>query len=728
MIIIRKRDTGEVFDIPVDFIMQIDNTSPVFNELGSLVVSASIPNDSSGTNRRLLGFANRADVSQRPPSKIPVIVSSGSFTRIGSLTVNSATNSKKTFSCSIAFDEGEMYENMKDILLKDLTGLPVIEDSVPNIIARLNDLAHYDDPESELSVFPLYIDTFDNYESSDSDAFGTLFRLNRYKDEAPDYDLTDIDYYYNSSGERIEVSNLPGFGISPFLRVWKIIELIVAHLGYNMGRNPYKEHYQLRKLVALNNIADAIVAGKIDYQVLMPDVTMGDFLKSLFARHGARLFFNSNTRVVDIVLLKDILANKELLPFDSYQASPYDLVFTKAKQLKLTGQRSLYRTSVSQDTWEEFYKRYGGQIGSNPFIPSFAYGGIWYSQIQGVFYQTATTENARPKFISSIHFDWDKKVPDMDYEEISGQDECLTQSSIYADETQLVAPVFSTGPAFSYTGLLVNGAQSDEKTVTCPLAFAFSMGNAVSSVNFGSIFPHVPESYPDIQYYVDEEGNEYNYALTYSGKDGAFQRFFRDYDAFFRYSNHELTCDFKLPVVNLTNLNFQKKILLDNQPLLLDRVPHKLGAKETISVTARTTRLYQPYDLDADYAEPVSEGILYKWVRADDLEAAAETERANQEINWRKWAEDNPDKYRFISYTKIGKSDDVTKPSTELWFLPPTKEDFESGRKASKAIYITKYNYRHVWEYPDNGTWIIVNDDQQYKDVSYSSWLEAEPV
>ena len=729
MIIIRKQQTGEVFDIPSDFKMQIDNTSPVFNALGSLIVSASIPNDQPGTNRRLLGFPNRAESSERPPSEMPVIVSYGSFIRNGSLTVNSAINSKGTFSCSIAFDEGEMYERMKTVKLKDLNSLQVIIMPVSDIVAMLNRLVHYDDPQSDLSVFPLCLDNFENYEITEGSPMKynrELLFLNGYKEseDGTTYNLTDIDHYYNASAERVEV-DLPGFGISPFVRVWKILELIVAHLGYYIGSNPYKEHFQLRKLVAVNNVADAIVSGRIDYKVLMPDITMGDFLSSLFARHGARLFFNSNTRVVDIVLLKDILQSEEYRQLDGYQSSPYDLVFTKAKQLKITGQRSLYRTSVASDTWEDFYAKYNGQIDKRPFVSTFNHGGVWYSTIHGVFYQTATTGNAIPKFISSIHFDWDKKVEKMDYEEISGNDECMIQTGYgYIDSIEVVSPVFSTGPAFFYTGLLVKQEQTDEKAVDCPLAFAFSMGNALTSVNFGSIFPYNPDSFPILEYYIDEEGNEYNYALTYSGKDGAFQRFFRDYDAFFRYSNHEHTCDYKLPVTFLSNLNMQAKAMLANQPLLLDRIPHQLGASETVTVVARTTRLYEPYDLDTDYAEPVSAGILYKWMQTNNMPDKVLSAQIAK-IEELKARENDPHvdpKYRFVSLIYDRIVEDITKPSSQLWLLPPTQYDYESGRLASRGTYKVKVNFKHTYSEFVSGDWALFSGKPLELIVTYDSW------
>lgn len=154
-ILIRIKATGEVFDVLPGFKLEINNTSPIFNELGSKSVTTIFPK--TPHNMRLLEFLNRLDIKDKPDIKIPVIVSSGSYVRDGMLYQNSAYNTENTFGIIIAFNEGVMYEAMSNILLTELSNLPVFEQPVPVLIEQMNDLFTIDDPNEKLSVFQVFL-------------------------------------------------------------------------------------------------------------------------------------------------------------------------------------------------------------------------------------------------------------------------------------------------------------------------------------------------------------------------------------------------------------------------------------------------------------------------------------------------------------------------------------------------------------------------------------------
>lgn len=81
-----------------------------------------------------------------------------------------------------------------------------------------------------------------------------------------------------------------GFGISPFIKVWKVLELVFGHFGFRVGNNPFKDHYQLKCLCVLNNTIDAIVKGELKYAQLLPAVTVAEFLQALYCRFGLKCF------------------------------------------------------------------------------------------------------------------------------------------------------------------------------------------------------------------------------------------------------------------------------------------------------------------------------------------------------------------------------------------------------------------------------------------------------
>ena len=54
--------------------------------------------------------------------------------------------------------------------------------------------------------------------------------------------------------------------------------MIFSAYGFTLVENPFATDYQLSKMVVLNNVADTIVTGEIDYRNLMPDCTVNEFL------------------------------------------------------------------------------------------------------------------------------------------------------------------------------------------------------------------------------------------------------------------------------------------------------------------------------------------------------------------------------------------------------------------------------------------------------------------
>ena len=59
-----KKITGEIFDLPQDFVIEGEKNNPLFSEKGSQTVSISFP--STPRNRRLLDHAARPDRAGKP--------------------------------------------------------------------------------------------------------------------------------------------------------------------------------------------------------------------------------------------------------------------------------------------------------------------------------------------------------------------------------------------------------------------------------------------------------------------------------------------------------------------------------------------------------------------------------------------------------------------------------------------------------------------------------------
>lgn len=679
-VIIRKKDNGEIFDIPYDFALEINNTSPIFNELGSKSVTTTIPKTLK--NAHMLGYMHRLDITNKPKNKIAVVVYDGAYTRDGMLYPSSASNTSKGYGITIAFNEGIMYEEMSNIKLTSLSNLPVIEKSSEDMIAYMNTLYTVDDMGSELTAFWAYLFE-ETYNSNIGDQY-LYTHLNHPNDTFTGLKMFEsIELIIDS--QKMDVPVPPGYGITPFIRVWRVLELIFDHFGYKISDNPFKTDYQLRRLCVLNNTTDTIVLNKIDYSQLLPDTTAVDFLKSLYCRFGLKVFVDGGTKTVRLRLLKDIFASTNLSPL-SISSLP-DIEYTEPKQLKLSAATNLDKAKPETDNFSDFLKKYNNTVGSYRETQVPLVSGVVFSLLSGFFYQVSTVyENV--KLLSSMHFEWDQQSDGIEYEELTSVDECITMDT-----------VGSRIPYLGLKGNLLNSRlevedETQDVGSNNKLMFAFDMGNTYrwegnnkiyNVQKWGSIFPYAYSSKSGSlnEYHKDRDGNEFHYSLIFIGENGCFNRFHAAYDAFLRHSNHTVKVEIHKPLFELSNLPYNNKYSVDHQPLFLDKFNYVLGRRKLASLEARTIRLYQPYDLSKDHYMPVPDPIKYQWSlfnnkgdgNTGDIKAGVDAKRTSIiEEN-----EHTPG-YQFDSLVFLSVLEDNNPPTNkDFWYLPPTDREYNDN-------------------------------------------------
>lgn len=734
-IIIRKKATGEVFNVVPEFKLELRNTSPIFNELGSKTISTSLPK--TPHNIKLLGFSHRLDIRDKPKLKIPVIVSSGSYVRTGMLYESSAYNTEGTFGITIAFDEGIMYEAMSNILLTELSNLPVIESTPGGLYSMMNNLFTTNNQEDHLSVF--YVNfkkqTYKEENNGEKDAYWSEYVNGPKSLGVGEAALAKREItFVIEDNSPVEISVPEGYGITPFVRVWYLLELIFGHFGYQIESNPFKDDFQLKRLCVLNNTVDAIVTGTLDYKQLLPPVSINDFLNALYCRFGMKVSFDSNTNTVDLILIRDVFrTDNQMIPL-SLSALP-DIDYTEPKQLKLSVAKNLDESDTETDTYEEFLAKYNNTIGEiENMLVSVSVGGIYYDPRSGQFYQCSTI-NSEKKRLSSFHFDWNKKDEGLETEEISSIDEALTME--HKENAGFVYLYFGLNHQLMNSILTIDGASQNTDTQNV-LAFAYDMGEAWLEMpdgsifkygyKYGSIFPYAWQSSSVLQ--KDFDGNEYRYALTLAGEYGAFNNFFKEYDAFLRHSNHTVKLESFQSSYELSSIDFTDKRIVDNQPLLLDKFDHDLDghSRQLCKIEARTLRLYEPYDLDKEQALPIPEDIKYQWV----LYAIQNLMIRNKWQEIRDSFPNDPRYYEFVSLTEGKIIDDPNPPGDRTyWFLPPTEFQFQNHVETGSRTHSCKVRYiltyRQNTGSPLNPKW--ETKTQTYEpDIDYKSWFEPETL
>ena len=261
-----KKTTGEIFDLPQDYVIESEKTGPLFSNKGSQSVSIAFP--TTDNNRKLLEHASRTDKLTKPTRQIRVVVESGPIQQAGMMIINSASD--KSISANIGWDESEMYVNMGTTLLRDMRNLPVfdaggntLDDRVVSMLAHLTAVMK-EQLETDYYVFPIVLKM--DVEDKEHEVTGMKY-TERHSEVLNEFKISSHPLQSNGAyGELLALESrilqryidseiilfdVPkGYGVSPFLKIGRLIELIFEdHFGYTLSNNPFREHKQLNKLV-----------------------------------------------------------------------------------------------------------------------------------------------------------------------------------------------------------------------------------------------------------------------------------------------------------------------------------------------------------------------------------------------------------------------------------------------------------------------------------------------
>lgn len=353
---IEIKTEGEILDIPASFSIEIEDSSPIFNDRGSQSVPVTVP--VTRRNLRLLEAPHRLDSASDPnaPERL-VEVRAGAYCRRGKMNVTEASKSKGiTF--NIGFDNATAYAAWQKKKLNEIEGLPVYypknvgSGNVIDILDELYYIYRFADPQAdEFAVFPIAINNESTGTDEDKQIFWELLNVpGQHGMDAPASVRRLID------GEVADVKIPAGYGVSPFLRVWRVLEVLFDSLGLVIRNNPFKEDRELARLVVLNNAADTACVGYIKYADVLPDCTVEEFLNALWVRFGFVYNIDFSNGSVEMALLKDILATRSPKDVSNLVSGIENIKYAEKQYVKLSAASSIDGAAPASDRFEDFIK------------------------------------------------------------------------------------------------------------------------------------------------------------------------------------------------------------------------------------------------------------------------------------------------------------------------------------------------------------------------------------
>lgn len=661
------------YDMPSSFGIDVEDTSPIFNEQGSRTVATELPH--SARNAKLTKYIYRLDNALSPASDTQVSIHDGPYRRKG--TMNIIQISKKNSTANIGFDESEIYSLMSSVSLRSLDGLPILQPSggVTDLIYHMNEVMSEKRAEP-FHVFQICV-ALPSTESNGVEHFYPEYLNKEISGGMNDYilDASARTETYLIDSSVVETKLPAGYGITGFLKVSWILNKIFEHFGYTLEDNPFENDPQLSRLVVLNNSADAIVKGSLNYVDMLPDCTVNEFLQALYCRFGNVYFINGQSKTVRCKLIDEIVSSPGSDDWSNLKASNPTIYVNEPKQLKLSaatsinGAATVISANPATDSFKKFLLKYDNTVSS-----SLGQGYLSYWSPTGTFYERGIVSGER-KSISSDFFPWDQGDT-ISYEDISSIDECLPMKADGPDDG-LHCPAYLFGKQHKYTNIESSDVEIDaEETFNTPLCFCFKVPPSAWNYPIGSPRCYTPS------------GNlipGFEFSMTFVGDHGLFNRFWRKYDAILRWSNNTVETNINLHHA-ISSVDMSKPIVIDGQRLLVDTVRYTLPLKRSqpATVRLRTLRLLQPYNL-SDQQIILSEQ-KYKWKFISTKEGLMAAKRANYLASITPAAG-----YRITRAEDVAVSENPV-TDDEIPFTIPSQSDYDAG--TTMFIRTVHYSYK----------------------------------
>lgn len=613
--------------------LTIEEMNPIFNDRGTQSLPATIP--ATARNRLVLGFPDdpmsNADPNN-PPKKVRVTC--GAYQRDGILNVDTASRSEG-ISINVGFDNATLYQRWIKKKLYSLENLPEVNLGYDRM-GWVRDWAGIWQPEPkfELALFPIVVSRTDDVVDPSSNGVQWLH------DEEGDpvfahYEiLNDPRYIWMDNmgtpytkkgivdGKEVDITVPYGYGFTPFLKVWRVIELVFKDAGLEIvDGNPFFDDMTMSSLVVLNNVADGVATGVVRFSELLPECTVGEFLDALWARFGLVYNADFNAGTVRLKLIRDILRAPATLEVDEFVAGNYTVTYNTPQYVKMTANTSIDGAAPALERIEDFVPN--GQSVSDLEI---------YDQQWGVNTEICITRritgNSEKSVITTPFMNWDPQPEGMEPFELSGVDECVALRNVemYRNKECIFRdclPCYMVGAQHLHSK--IRGVENDSDVGRGPLAFVFA-GSYGESGPLGIYYRVIPE-YVAWDYrgcvtaHLGEsdailaDGSRPTFGLPYQGLDGLYATFWREFDESLRYNNRTVEVPTRMPMPLLRTVDLLATTRFRNVRCLFDSFSYSIPGKVPLAVDLKLRTMMPAAGNDEDLL--VSNALQWRWTYAD---------------------------------------------------------------------------------------------------------------
>ena len=629
-------------DLGGQFSIDIEETNPVLNDRGSQSIPVTVP--ASPQNAKCFGHAHRVDMASRPlASDDSCTISDGVYLRRGKIHLVSAGR-REGYEFNVGLDTSTAYQAWRAMKLNALDLPTYAAGSVSNLCTRMQSVMDGTITDADYAVFQITTNVVEKTETA-SVGVEITTRIHEYLNETtvadPDTDAGDWTNVSQSlvwqartktilvNNTEVQVSLPAGYGVTPFLYVWKIIELVFTAYGFTLASNPFHTDDTLRRLVILNNAADCCCTGTLHYADLMPDCTIDDFLSSLYAKFGMVFDTNSNTGVARIFFIRDIVGMEPVEDYTLRRIEEPFVTYEDARQVRLSSNKSLDGAAPPDERYETFIRNSGAAVRSVARVTSTMAQPAWimFERCTGKMWRY-DADNHVQACVGSANFNWDRSTDGVGDNDVASSDEMLAMD--FAGNG-ILNPMYLTGYVHRYTEIKSSDVDvsDEEDNVETPLSFCLAFQAPANCYTFGSSLIYTPWG----ERVRLQDGTSPEHTLLWQFDTGLFAHYWRDYDGVLRHAMNQVEVDVAMAPEDVMQADILQPVLFQGQPMLIDKMAYRLPAprRMPVSMTFRTLRLIGPYNLATEQRIPSltqAEGHTYRWTLSSALPDWNEATRA----------------------------------------------------------------------------------------------------
>lgn len=548
------------FQLPADFRPELSRTNPFLSDEGSQSVPLTLP--ASDHNLLQIGFIHRGTSTQRPIKKIPTIMADGAAWMQGTLYIEQV-NKNEGINCTFYTNEGQLYEKIKDYKLRDLNW-PELKGTGSDYASKakywmnkfLRIIQGNETQPDEYYICNVWTDTKFYVGKSKKGTFLFLNELSYENEVLSFYAMKEQVYYEGNDDNATQITAPVGFGITPFLRVGYVLRHIFKEFGYTLDNNIFDLNESLKRLIVLNNVADAIIDGNIYFKQLLPNVTVEDFLKAIRLKFG--LEFIQKGSHIYINFWKDNLNLSPDMDLSKYIRDKETFIIEDKKAISLEFEPLTDQPDYVHTRNVDFEKQKNDSL-------------LKHSSPSGFVEESVDTTDKTPYYYQNLTA----------YMLDAGIEGTLRSiRTIFINEVQ-----------YRNSNLVIDGELDDENGEDMDMAFCFS---DTSLSTFDSV-THGKKKYiiaSNISDYISLFASEYKTTQTIYYENNVYNVLYKERDIMLQKANQGVIAKALIPSHIISTMDISTPKIIDGKKVLIERIDYILGYSDLCQITARTLHLY----------------------------------------------------------------------------------------------------------------------------------------